>query len=842
MNLDQIGTKNFIMALFKRDDGERFLLGDGLYEFKDGLQHFQPNIIANDVVEKQGASGQLLAGQVARSASQSFNGYVGDATTTRNNTEIARRAFFRFFQLTHFYTVIYILPNGQAIQRKNGYITEAPSVPEALERFPEYHVALAFEDLNYYSYGEDAAGNETYAQVYQLQPESILTGGLEWDAIGVVWEPQIRTTLSGTSITANMGDGRIEFSKIAGGTTQPTQSGKNLFDYHIATSPTTRSGLTINEEEDGTIVVSGVPTTNFVVISGGGTRTDITNILEDNATYTVGKYDTNRYTFLEVRGTKVGGGFTYWGANTTASNTFTTDFANYTSYDIAILASSTSVWGTSSRTVRHKFQLEKGGTLTDFEPYCGGQPSPNPEYSQPVRTVTGEQTITINGTDYKLNLGKNLFDKDNVTDTHCYLNSSGKLTTGGALCTICIPCQPNTTYTVSKIGGDGTTPRFCVFDTEKAPVAGDYAIHSVGTRSGADTASSYTFTTSDRAHWLSAMVWHGSEATYTKYEILASLQIEAGSTATAYAAYKTPIELCDLGGTYKDAIEFDGTDWKIHKATGSYTFDGTEPWTYDAARIPRIYLTSGQIAALGIHPAVPGDSSTLPVGKMSEFIAKPFADFYNNSQGDGFAMSTTGNNIQVGDNSWTDSTEARNAVADTKWIYGQASGYATDTIITDAELIGQLESIRHAATKRGSNTVTITTAGANIAGAVTINPVTLNSTNGAIWTAETGHATTTLTVSSLFSVNPIWIVPGPAESPLIENITNNTSLSYLGNISAGQTLIVDCGAQTATLAGANVKNNIRGTWQTFEPGQVVIRYSGANITGPSTLQWNEVVE
>ena len=62
MNLADITTKCYILALIIRDDGERLLLGDGAYEFKDSQQHFQPNTYANDVVELQGTDGQMLAG------------------------------------------------------------------------------------------------------------------------------------------------------------------------------------------------------------------------------------------------------------------------------------------------------------------------------------------------------------------------------------------------------------------------------------------------------------------------------------------------------------------------------------------------------------------------------------------------------------------------------------------------------------------------------------------------------------------------------------------------------------------------------------------------------------
>lgn len=195
MNLDQISTKCWILALFERDDGERFLLGDGWFDFKDSQQHFQPNMIASDIVELQGADGQLLAGQVRRSAAQSFDGYIGDAITSKAETEHHRQEFLRFFQVRRFYKVIYIMPDGTAIQRRRGYLTDAPSAPEIRQNTPEYHVALNFEDVNYYEYSEDDQGQEIYSNVQTVGISSDVTGGLVWDtngaesdANGFVWE------------------------------------------------------------------------------------------------------------------------------------------------------------------------------------------------------------------------------------------------------------------------------------------------------------------------------------------------------------------------------------------------------------------------------------------------------------------------------------------------------------------------------------------------------------------------------------------------------------------------------------------------------------------------------
>lgn len=196
MNLNDIATKCYILALIIRDDGERFLLGDGYYEFKDGLQHFQPNVYQNDVVELQGTDGQLLAGQVRRTAAQSFDGYIGDASVNRTIIERKRSDFLMFFRKKHFYKVVYIFPDGSAIQRQRGYIVDAPSVPELWQKFPEYHVALNFEDPNYYEYAEDNAGDEIFAHIVNINLALAKSGGLVWDADGAVsdsigyeWEP-----------------------------------------------------------------------------------------------------------------------------------------------------------------------------------------------------------------------------------------------------------------------------------------------------------------------------------------------------------------------------------------------------------------------------------------------------------------------------------------------------------------------------------------------------------------------------------------------------------------------------------------------------------------------------
>ena len=150
MNLDSISPQCFIMSLFIRDDGERFLLGAGAYQFNKKQVHFKANKYHNDLVEVQGNDGIMLAGQVRRGEAQPFDGFIGDASVPKAEIENYRKAFFMFFRKNYYYKVVYILPNGTAIQRQRGFIVDAPEVKELWQIYPEYHVALNFEEINSY--------------------------------------------------------------------------------------------------------------------------------------------------------------------------------------------------------------------------------------------------------------------------------------------------------------------------------------------------------------------------------------------------------------------------------------------------------------------------------------------------------------------------------------------------------------------------------------------------------------------------------------------------------------------------------------------------------------------
>ena len=173
---------------------------------------------------------------------------------------------------------------------------------------------------------------------------------------------------------------------------------------------------------------------------------------------------------------------------------------------------------------------------------------------------------------YEIDLGKNLFDKNNALTLNGYFDTSNPtIASANYAASIYIPCEPNTTYTMQK--NRIQYNRYIVY-TSEVPAVGVAVNGAVSFSNGVAT-----ITTGANAKYLVARVYHNTQDTLSFVEVLDSIQIEKGSTATTYASYFTPIELCKIG-TYQDYIYKSGSDWYVHKAIGKVQFDGTESWQF----------------------------------------------------------------------------------------------------------------------------------------------------------------------------------------------------------------------------------------------------------------------
>lgn len=344
--------------------------------------------------------------------------------------------------------------------------------------------------------------------------------------------------------------------------------------------------------------------------------------------------------------------------------------------------------------------------------------TPTPDAPVAIQTVTGENVVKIsdgqgNEQSYEVNLGKNLFDVSSITEqtaasTNGTENHEVTYSTNNNRAVTLIKVEPNTQYKLS-IGDTSYSSRIYFVGMKSTTLESGHSFSWC--------ASGATLTTNSKDVYLLGVIealQGGTVSALTN----AKIQLEKGSTATSYAAYFEPIELCKIG-TYQDYIWKDGEDWKVHKAIGKYTFinPSGQGATWDESA-KRIYFTTSWLQNHDVFISPHPDATTVAEIKADNFKAISFDDLYINGE-NGIALSSTGV-ISMRNNSWTSETEARAAITGTNMSYALAA--PTDTEITNEALVAQLEAVLENARMYNPQTnITITFAEGNAQGSLAIS-------------------------------------------------------------------------------------------------------------------------
>ena len=278
--------------------------------------------------------------------------------------------------------------------------------------------------------------------------------------------------------------------------------GKNLLPYPYFDSSKSSEGATITVNGDRSISFSGIPTSyvRFVLYKG--------NALVKSGTFTISVGNlTNVSTTLFIYD---GSGATLKTYSFIKSVTVNADdYPTAATWNITMAraASNQQINGTAYP------QIELGTTATDYTPY--------------VPDLTAVKVTRC---------GKNLFDKDNANILNTYFTADGVLNTNSTTTkSVWIPCSPNMTYTVSKMA----SARFAVGFTNEEPMNGV----TVNNVTFLPTATKITVTSGNSDKYIIVWFYHSSyDTSVTVEEILASMQIELGTTATEYEPYKIPTE------------------------------------------------------------------------------------------------------------------------------------------------------------------------------------------------------------------------------------------------------------------------------------------------------------
>lgn len=227
-------------------------------------------------------------------------------------------------------------------------------------------------------------------------------------------------SLSETSInTTTTLENVLEIDKInelKGDTQQDSYTGKNLFTTDYISS----GEATINDEEKNDFTITEKWANNMVI------NDNVLKIFEPGTQYTLsakfkilsrpsslGSNNRDRIFGLYNGGTItniMSSSLKNTGALNTeysCSTTFTTP-SDLTNYIILGYCYKDEDNVTQGEIEIIELQIEQGSTATYFEPYVGGVASPNPDYPQEIKTVTGKQEIDI--------VGKNLFDFTDIKE------------------------------------------------------------------------------------------------------------------------------------------------------------------------------------------------------------------------------------------------------------------------------------------------------------------------------------------------------------------------------------------------------------------------------------------
>lgn len=524
-------------------------------------------------------------------------------------------------------------------------------------------------------------------------------------------------TGEGTNLTLNNTEDTALFTEIElkGDTEQQTYTGKNLLNKSLVddswrnVNETTQldTGVKVTCTEAGIQRWTAIPIPNSSALLGK-TITVSANVVRsgnNNAQFAFYYVNTNNKTVI-----------TNFGTVTTSSNgqlkltgTVASSLPSGTNAIAILVYSTANTQAAVGDYVEYNdLQLEIGSNITSYEPYVGGITSPNPSYPQEVKTVTGDNTITI--------CEKNLFNinrEDYIT---------GNITSDGTISETTL-----TTFELLDTGfiiGHSSAWRGYITGKYNLKAGENYTLSFEADKNSFFIAT-YYYDKNDELISTETLLNNTSERektftipSNTSYVRLVfecrnandnitftDIQIEAGNTATDYSAYESQtypislgnIELCEINGAYDYIYKNNGT-WYLHKVINKKIINGTENWRFPTSGTGYTFFQLNE-----------SDFSGIEYMQVTNTGGVMYSDkFVNISGQDSILKVNQGIAIQE---QWfrisVPNTIATTAAAFKTWLASNnvtvyyLLATPTDTEITDSTLLSQLNALGNATTYLG---------------------------------------------------------------------------------------------------------------------------------------------
>lgn len=419
------------------------------------------------------------------------------------------------------------------------------------------------------------------------------------------------------------------------------------------------------------------------------------------------------------------------------------------------------------------FQVELGDTATDYVPYKEAQ-------------------------NYTVNLGKNLFNKDAGAD-YLLASTITPIPTGvratsptgsstatnyhyGIFSLLPVSNYVGKTLTLSvgninaSTAGNGEVAIvLCDADGSNASIVGDTALTE------SDSHSSYTVTSGNTGKYIGLVFYAvcGVVSPAGSYVEYSDVQLEVGSTATPYAEYFTPIELCKVAGA-EDYIYKSGDDWYLHKATAKYTFNGTETLTESGSTNTYIQIRT---------PLQNYAGSWATKNAICDYFEYDIEAMYH-STGECMAGLAIGNNtirfLFLKSRVATTTAVGQWLGSHTPTVYYEVNS-PTDTKITDTTLVGQLNALADASTYDGQTVFIVSATSPNLPAildvttyrkslAGTIDAINVAATTGSGGGSGDGTITEVQANGTTVATSGVANIPAATTSAYgVTQLTNSTS-------------------------------------------------------------------
>lgn len=237
---------------------------------------------------------------------------------------------------------------------------------------------------------------------------------------------------AGMLVLPNSLDAPLERLELGGKTEQVQTSGKNLVNANVyeqgyLTSVNAGDKVSLTQMQKSF-------TTNMEVSSMQGKNVSVSVRTKEKTE--------KKYVFTDETDTIITGVFD------TGSNNYS-EFKNITIPKNAKKLFFSVTYDAQENT---ELQVELGTTVTTYEPYTGGKPSPSPEYQQEIKSV-GKWNEEKQKYEVEISIsGRNLFDFSTCEEGKIFEGSGNIVSTTNGVLTDFIPCFPNSQYSRSRTG------------------------------------------------------------------------------------------------------------------------------------------------------------------------------------------------------------------------------------------------------------------------------------------------------------------------------------------------------------------------------------------------------